>query len=174
MKQCFLVVGPESSGNRLLAGILIRAGCIGDASTEQVWDRILPENKTPAVVIRSFPHGDIWPDLTEIHGQLVRNGYIVTTLITVRNPIAAFRSQMKAGHVANIASARNSIEEAYRRIFRSVRSPFYLVPYSALTGEPDGFLTAFLEEIGLPPIVTGPVVVDGFERNIVNQNAKHY
>src|SRR3546814_19324561 len=62
-KRCFLVVGPESAGNRLAAAVLVRAGCVGHASTVQVWDRTLPEGETPAVVIRSFPHGDDWPDL---------------------------------------------------------------------------------------------------------------
>src|SRR3546814_10009736 len=97
-KRCFLVVGPESAGNRLAAAVLVRAGCVGHASTDQVWDQTLPEGETPAVVIRSFPHGDDWPDLGALLSTLHARGYVVTVLIRSEEHTSELQSLMRISY----------------------------------------------------------------------------
>lgn len=174
MKRCFVIAGPESSGNRLLAAILIRAGCRGDASTDQRWDSELPTDETPAVIIRSFPHGEEWPDLQAINTELEARGYAITTLITVRHHSATVRSQVSRGHATGLSEAAAQIREAYTRIFAKVSIDYMIVPYAVLIYESDKAIATMLEDLGLPPITEGDLMIDGEPAFISNQNAKHY
>lgn len=175
MKQCYLVVGPESSGNRLLAGVLIRAGCVGDATTAQRWDKTLPETETPAVVIRSYPHGDIWPDLREIAAILQERGYKVTVLITVRNPVAVISSQVKRRRAKTARDSESAIRKAYKMIMEQVGGlEFHMIPYETIIHGGDDALKGILRTLNLPPNVSGPVIVDGHARTITDQNQKHF
>lgn len=59
MPKCFFVCGPESSGNKMIAKILIDNGVFGDADPIQRLDngfQVAPKDKD-VVIIRSFPHG---------------------------------------------------------------------------------------------------------------------
>ena len=174
MKRCFLIVGPESSGNRLLGAILTRAGCAGRASTDQRWDRTLPVKATPAMIIRSFPHGEDWPDLSEIYCTLEERGYQVTTLVTVRHPAATIGSQVQSGLAGSDQEACDQIAEAYQQIFQQISRPFHLVPYEAITYGPPAALRALLTAIGLAPVTAGPLIIDGQERDLEDGNAKHF
>ena len=53
----FLVIGPESSGTRMLAQAFISSGCFGDAGHSQRLDRDISVGKTPKVLRSSLPHG---------------------------------------------------------------------------------------------------------------------
>lgn len=174
MKRCYVVVGPESSGNRLLASILVRAGCIGSASTEQPWGDDLPSHENLAVVIRSYPHGEGWPYLNAIYNCLEARDYEVFTLITVRSPVACLSSQVAQGHAIDSGTAAALYREAYRRILADVRGHFYLVPIESLILHPREATAALLALLGLPPVVDGPLIVNGRERHISDENWKHY
>lgn len=122
MSRAYLIVGPESSGNRHLASVLIDAGCQGKADTVQPWDGpgwsiVVPEPRPEhLVVVRSFPHAGTWPSLASLVRQLRQQGYEVAVLLTSRNPAIVERSQVKAGHVATVEDARRNIQRAHRRI----------------------------------------------------------
>lgn len=174
-KRCFLVVGPESAGNRLTAAVLVRAGCIGKASTDQDWDNSLPDNESPAVVICSFPHGGRWPDMIEIYRTLCARGYHVTALVTTREIGAISSSQIKRGH-SDSASVDIRIRTAYMRIFHGLRvmEDFVFVPYEVFALHPTDAARSLLKRLGLPLVVDGPVVVDGVSAEITNENRKYY
>lgn len=174
MKRCYLVVGPESAGNRLLGAILTRAGCQGEAATNARWNKSLPTVETPAMVIRSYPHGEEWPDLSAILPELWYRGYEVTTLITVRHPAAIAASQVESGHARDFAGAEAQIRDAYRRIMREVSGTFHLVPYEIFAYGPPAATRALLNHIGMPVVTAGPLIIDGQERDQEDANAKYF
>jgi hypothetical protein len=168
-RTCFLVVGPESAGNRLLAALLVSAGCHGDGSTAQRWDPGLPTGISPAVVIRSFPHGGQWIDLRHVYDGLRIAGYKrVVTLVTVRHPVAMARSQVRRGHAHHIKDAEVRIERAYLRIVPRIQSPFLLVPYEALVAG-EASRRELLLSMGLTP-GPGPWMVEGELVDVVDRN----
>lgn len=172
-RRCFLVVGPESAGNRLTAAVLVAAGCAGDASTHQRWADTLPDGSDElAVVIRSFPHAGRWPNLWRITRDLKTTGYRVTALVTARHPFALYRSQTERGHHLDDAEAYNATRRAYAEIIRGLpTTEWYLVPYESLceSGGPEA-LCRLLEL----PVPRGIRTVGTGVRGIRSQNAKHY
>lgn len=169
--RMFLVVGPESSGNRLLAGVLIKAGCVGVAGVNQEWaDCPPPPGLENPVVIRSFPHGGETPDLTDLY----ESGYEVVTLVTVRHPKAVILSQVKQGHVDSVEQAFDNVQKAYKDIFAAIQGEFHLIPYEAITHPDRCHLWGVLFALGLPEIMDFNVTIDEVDRPIINQNEKHW
>lgn len=164
MKCAYLVVGPESSGNRMLATLLIQAGCAGGTAFDHPLMFNLPVDEDPVVVIRSYPHGNDWPDLAEIYDTLRGRGYMVRALVAVRDPHCVIESQVERRHHPR-ELAWSNYQQAYRRIFEqllSVNVWYALVPYAALRrGEAQRNLLATL---GLPAV----------EVEVRDENAKHY
>jgi hypothetical protein len=166
---CFLVVGPESAGNRLLAALLVAAGCHGDGSTAQRWDPGLPDGTNPAVVIRSVPHGGRWVNFRGIYRALQAAGYKrVVTLVAVRHPVALARSQVRRGHAKHPGDARARIEQAYLRIMGGLQPPFLLVPYEALVASEES-RRELVVSLGLRPDLL-PLVVEGEAVDVVDRN----
>lgn len=132
MKQAYIVAGPESSGNRALARLLIDAGCLGSTEFDHPWMKEeLPKDETPAVVIRSFPHGNAWPDIAGLFIVLRGRGYSVRVLVPVRAIMDVIRSQLvRHGHPSELAWA--NYQESYRRILaqiEAINAWYALVPY---------------------------------------------
>ena len=168
------MTGPESAGNRLLAAVLIRAGCAGQASTAQAWDRTLPNGESPAVVIRSMPHGRARPNISRIWARLQSRGYQATVLVTARHPAALGASMAARGHAASERKATEKARAAYRRIFATMgAAPFYVVPYETLVGGPEP-VRALLRLLGLPPVTDGPVTIDLETHPIADRNPVHF
>ena len=104
MPTAFIVCGPMSSGNRLLAGAMVRSGCLGEASTRQP--------KRPEQIAEAKPGK---PFVLIAHYRLRRwikilrsKGYErVVAVCIVREQVATIRSQQKAGHaqLAEVATA---------------------------------------------------------------------
>lgn len=179
MKRAFLVTGPESAGNRLLAAILIRAGCHGEAATFQPWDVALPLSETPAVVIRSVPHGDQVPDLAKDIETLKARGYGVTVLVTARDPWALAHSQGRRGNIDPFPEALDRIQDAYLWIFSRLadcpHARIVVVPMEALILHGDRAAERLLEIVGIPPVIEGPLVVEGVEwPGVYDADAKYY
>lgn len=176
--NAFLVTGPESAGNRLLAAILTRAGCHGTGAHDSPYtDRLPADGEDPVVLIRSMPHGGSWPDLGWSVQALRTRGYHVTMLITVREPVAHIRSQVARGHSRTEAAARIDTMSAYQRIFRAIlelpqRPAFRLVPYEGFVLHPEA-IGPFVRELGLD-WKAGPVTVERQSREVTDENAKHY
>ena len=176
-KRCFLVVGPESSGNRLLASLLVRAGCKGKGATFQPFDKTLPNEESPVVVIRSFPHGDVWLDLEKIIAKLLTRGYNVVVLVTVRNAVAVIGSQIKRGHSLTEDLAEYQNNRAYAHIYNSLMNygvHSFTIPYESIILHPEESVKALLKLLRLPQVTKGRVQVEGISRDIEDQNLKHY
>lgn len=138
--RAYLVVGPESSGNRYLVSLLVSGGCSGIGGHDQPFDGpvgniIVLEPKPEHIAMhRSFPHGNRWLGLDVLIDQLADHGYQTTVLIAVRDPSACVPSQILGGHTKTIAEAEAHIDRAYREIFAGLeRRPtdHILVPYAS-------------------------------------------
>lgn len=173
MKRVFVVVGPESAGNRIMTAALIRSGCDGSAS--QAGSEPLPSDPKNAVVLRSMPHGGGWPDLRDLQSKLERRGYEVTWIVVFRETVALARSQVVHGHARNPEIAEQRIREAYHRIFDALRGERWLMASIEAFVLDTEALKAFLATIGLVPVVTGTITWEG-ERHegLRDENAKHY
>ncbi len=120
-KRAFLVLGPESCGNRIVTQCLIAAGCDGDPEHEQRFDK--PDGLFGAshliVWRRSLPHGRAWPDLYGILERLRLNGYAdVRVFAVLRTHYCAVRSQVdgREKHAVSYDEAERNIAGALRRI----------------------------------------------------------
>lgn len=122
-KRAYIVSGPESSGNRYLARLCLQAGCAGDASTEQRFDRDPPSRQQRVVWIRSLPHAHGWPDLGGLVSLLRGRDYEVQALVPLRCPVATARSQVAAGHVKG---------EGWAHVHRLTGLSYALGVYAAL------------------------------------------
>ncbi len=168
----YLVVGPESSGTRMVTELLIAAGCEGDCGHTQRWDQGSPEAADHPMIVwrRSVPHAGRWPDIAAICADLVSAGYgRLIVLVTVRDATCLERSQVMRRHVGTCVSARENISRCYRHIFKGLAradgAEVVMVSYEALLLHGDLAAAALLERIG----IDGPG-----ELVITDQNAKHY
>jgi hypothetical protein len=175
MKRAFVVVGPESSGNRLLAALLVRAGCFGHG-----WEAEsdLPLHHTPAVVTRSYPHGNEWPDLRDIYRTLRDRGYMVQALVTCRDLFCTIESQHASQHHPRELAAAN-VTRAIGSIFAQLADlncAWTLVPYESLILHPIDAVHRLLERLDLPVGNLGSAfVVDGTEHETISDgNWKHF
>lgn len=131
MKRAYLVVGPESSGNRKLAAQLIEAGCVGGTEFDHPFMHELPTEEDPVVVVRSYPHGNQWPDVADLFEILRGRGYCVRALVTVRDPLAVMRSQVARRHHPR-ELAWSNYQQAYLSLFEQLRRVnlwYALVPF---------------------------------------------
>lgn len=169
MRRAFLVLGPESSGTRLLTRILVEAGCSGSNDHYQWWDDHSFGDEELVVWRRSFPHAATWPDLSDLLNQLVAAGFErVVGLVTVRDHWAMACSQVLNRPVMNVKAAEAHIEEAYTRIFAGLLKtgiPYRVLTYENLVARPVQIQRWLYQELDLPRI-PDVEVFDG--------NDKHY
>lgn len=167
-KAAYLIYGPESSGNRMMARALIAAGCIGDGDHYQRWEE-QPLDGDPIVWLRSIPNGGQWPSIDMQCRHLQAYGYEPVFLVMVRDWTATSRSQVLRGHVKTELEGLANIQRAMRFIMGGVRSwPFQIVNYDAIVSRGWDAICPILETLGLDP----PPPEKRFE--IIDANAKHY
>ncbi len=119
MLKAYLVLGPESSGTRMMTELLLAAGCIGDAGHTQRFDRAWPTEESPIVWRRSVPHAGEWPPIELLIHHLRSAGYEVYAVVTMRDWTAMARSQVEHwGH--SFESAISNIRMAYPYIFSAL------------------------------------------------------
>ena len=166
-RRAYLVLGPESSGTRLMTRILIAGGCTGDDGHAQRWDAKLPEGVSPIVWRRSVPHGGYWPDVERCIAALKVRGYQVTVVVTMRDWWAVIRSQVAVGHVESEEQALTNLRNAYRLIFSGLLAhpvDYVVVGYEGLAQRSETVLAWLSKRLGLARVAD---VV------IYNGNAKH-
>lgn len=150
-KRAFLVLGPESSGTRLMTRLLVAAGCFGDGGHEQRLDKAILDH--PLIAWRrSVPHRKQWPDVGGMIQQLQTHDYDVTVLVMSRDWHAMSLSQVAAPHVADVAAAHEHIQRAYCAIFDALcttQTPFEVVNYEALTQRPQETVATLMQRLGL-------------------------
>jgi len=167
-KRAFLVLGPESSGTRLMTCLLISAGCYGDDGHEQRLDHGLPVAEPLIVWRRSLPHRGEWPDLRAIIRNLKGAGYETTALVMSRDWHALVQSQLAAPHALDTETALAQIRQAYALIFYMLHvtdTPSEIVNLEALIQRPNEVAGHLMQRLGLPQ-PTGVEIYDA--------NAKYY
>jgi len=165
-RRCFFVIGPESSGNRLLAEVLVASGCWGDYTCQQRFDNEEPPLNRDIVVLRSLPHANEWNVIQPTLKRLSQ--FNVTLLITARDWLATSFSQVRQGHVRSTREALNNIRKAYRTIFGEVNEHllgFRIINYELLTKTPKSMLL-LQSSMGLRQVE--------LHLELRDENAKHY
>lgn len=166
-RRVFLVLGPESSGTRLVTSVLVSAGCYGTAEHVQPFDNGIPPDLSPVVWRRSYPHGHDhkWPNLSRLVEDCGDRS--VTVLITVRDMLCMVRSQLSRGHVQTERQAIDNIRLAYEMLWIAVIGrDWYAVSYESLVLNPAQAQTDLLNGFLLPLPEKFVEVYDG--------NKKHY
>lgn len=173
MKTCYFVFGPESSGNRLMARLLIAAGCYGDGDVIQRLDKRIPRNKDKIVLIRSFPHGSRngnrhWPSIPALSDDMKRHGYNPIAIVMLRDLKAMVRSQVRANHVLDTNEAMLNCIRALQTIFCGLEEArIYYIPvnYESLVQQKMGLIEWLFPLIGLPVLKELPEeLYDGNEK----------
>lgn len=145
-KKCFLVVGPESSGTRLMTRLLMHWGCHGEGGHGQmfdsdVWWRHDPFMSFPDKIVwrRSLPHGGIWPDFDMMLRRLETEHYEPHVVITIRSLRPMVRSQVNAGHVRHEVEGEFKVLQALSLITNFVitrKVTYSMVTYEGLIHQP--------------------------------------
>lgn len=171
--RAYVVAGAESSGTRMLTGLLVAAGCSGSADHTQAWDAKPPRaDEHPRIVRRrSVPHGGVWPDLQGVVDELRSCGYAdVRFVVTVRDRHCLESSQVAAGHVADAAEAAGNIRRCYGHIFSQLAEmpevACVIAPYESLVLHGAKAAGKLLEALGLDVPEDMPCFRD--------ENAKHF
>jgi hypothetical protein len=158
MMRAFLVLGPESSGTRLLTRVLMAGGCAGDDGMVQRFDSWQFGKQDPIVWRRSVPYtaSHLWPNIElDLLKPLRRHGYDdIMALVTTRDWFSLWRSQVdpKNGHAPNEAAALENIQLAYLEIFKqlgNLKLPFLVVAYEALVFFKKQAVLPLLKKLGL-------------------------
>jgi hypothetical protein len=171
MRQAFVICGPQSSGNRLLGAILVRAGCWGEGSTNQ--PRHISEIPSDAEKI-------VWihpPCLDTALTDLKAAQFDITAILIIREPEATCRSMVKAGFYPALTTAfneriinvKNAISVASKH-----NCKIEIITYEGLTTP---MLKLWLTRLGLQTDnLENPLnLVGQYAPNFIsNENAKHY
>jgi hypothetical protein len=170
--RCLIVAGPESAGNRLLASILVRAGCAGSGSTDQ--PRCAAE-VPPADNAVWIMHHQLARHAQELHAL----GWQVEVLIVVREWTANVGSLVQRGHDQFRRAAGQRIlttlaDNLHDILVRHI--PCRVLTYEGLT---EGSIRALLLDLGLRADNLGePLRLDGqiapCQPEPLLANAKHY
>ncbi len=152
-RKAYLVLGPESSGTRMMTQILMATGCAGDGDHDQRWDSVLPDGETSVVWRRSVPHGGQWPPLDLMVKRLRERSYEVYGVVMSRDWTAMMRSQVEHWEHTRESAIKN-IRMAYPYIFSSLlkfQVPYVMVNYESLMQHGVQSLTDVFETIDLVP-----------------------
>lgn len=155
-KQAFVIVGPESSGTRLMARLFIAAGCYGDDGHAQRLDALVDGGKCqePLIVLRrSYPYAKQWPEMRRIKEKLEFAGYQVRVVLIVRSLLFTALANHRAMHTKSMGKALARSTEALRRILLQLaetRAPYVWVTYESLVRRPQEELQWLFDWAGLP------------------------
>lgn len=152
MKKAFVVLGPESSGTKLVTKIFIESGCFGDDGHNQKLDQNTELNDIDTLVFRrSVPHSRVFPDIKGIQDRFEKQGFEVFWVIVVRDWTCTAESAPKYGHKGCVQSARKCLPGEWRYIGDNLKhmKKFYFILTSALFLEPLRSLKSLENWIGM-------------------------
>lgn len=172
-KQAVLVLGPESSGTRLVTRILREAGCVGSAEHVQRLDWTPPDDEL-IVWRRSLPHMKLWPDLPQMIRELRGLDYVVNVVITDRKTQPMMQAQAR-DHVKTTQQARSNIARArlYLEVFdepQGPRMPTVRVQYEDLVANPPRVIQRIIAPLGLS---AGRAIDIARTMNVYDGNAQY-
>jgi len=171
-RRAFFVIGPESSGTKMMAQILIRCGCKGSSGDNQLMADLNEAAKSECnIVVRfSFPHMRVWPDFEYTVNKYRQFGFEVIALVMSRSWWVMMESQTKRGHVKDQTAALSNIQRAYYLMFHQMDKAgvnFLIVSYEDLIlNAAGGCISRLCGMLRLPNPDPFP--------EIRNENLKHY
>ena len=160
--KAYLVLGPERSGTRLIARILVAAGCYGDDGHDQRADHAIPAGVSPIVWRRSVPHNRDWPDVPGMAQLLREKGYQVQAVVMSRDWFAMAQSQQAEGLAPDLGTAYCHLQRAYPFIFYGLEVagvPFLVITYEHLVQRSGPVIGRLVEYLGLPALNAASVEV---------------
>lgn len=167
-KRAFLVLGPESSGTRLVTEMLIVGGCVGNSGHEQAFDDQPFGDHDVVVWRRSEPHF-LHRESLDLGAMLERcDGRDVTAVVTTRESIAVASSLVAKGAACDLADGVRRIRDAYTRIFTQLADwgvPFVITTYETFILYPVAAQRALWQLLELP---------GGHPVAVRDENRKHY
>ncbi len=126
MKKAFFIIGPESSGTRMLTRAFIALGAYGSGGHLQVLDQEGFKGGHEVIVFRrSVPHGKFMPNIVRLIGRMSKNDYEIIPILIVRDKDSCAASQVKNKHAKSLTEARKSIEEAVAHVYEQLASSGY-------------------------------------------------
>ena len=168
MTLAVMVLGAESSGNRLMTRLLIAAGCDGDGDVFQRLDAGIPPAGTqPIVWLRSVPHNNEFPALGACFRLLRTQGYRVKAVVMLRDWQPMTRSQVETGHTPSPELAEERTRQAYPHIFNALLAadvPYVTVTLEGLIARPESVLRWLTNWLGLPMPDTHETIRDVDEK----------
>ena len=167
-KIAYLVLGAESSATRFVTKCLIDSGCTGDNEHEQkidfeeptgdkiVWRRSYPHkwddpNNYPYVIKNTIG----WPDTDSMYDRLVKLGYDIKVVVTMRDWYSISKSGSGKGyrpHTGTMEKAYNNTKESYKRIFDFVNKydlDYIIFNYEAAIVSGNSYASEMLNVLGL-------------------------
>lgn len=136
MKRAFIVVGPESSGTRMLTEIFVRSGCDGVSDHVQEFDTNPPLEQKNIVWRRSVPHGGVKnPDIDYMFDYLKNKNYNVTFIVINRDIFCTVKSQVKNEHTKTESESIKNIQDSFLFIFDFIKKSnieYFLINYESL------------------------------------------
>lgn len=145
--KSYLVCGPEDSGSKAWARILLRASKGYREEHATYLDApVYSKGRHPLIVHRSFPHAGSWPSIRSMIDVAPRP--IGAAIVVVRAWWPTMRAQVIRGRVPDGPTSLHNQLVAYSSMFSGLtllRCPVYVVTYG------DGrIITPTLEALGLP------------------------
>jgi len=120
-KRAFFIIGPESSGTRMMAQAFVACGAYGDGGHKQRLDSEGFGGKHELIVLRrSVPHGMVMPQISKLIQRMRKNNYQVVPIVILRDKDKCAASQVKNRHAANVSDAKQSIKEAIDHIYQQL------------------------------------------------------
>ena len=153
MKQAFFVIGPESSGTRMLTQAFISAGCYGDGEHQQRMDDLDFHRLPKRIVLRrSVPHDGVWGGADKIITLMQAAEYPVDVFIIARDKGCTARSQVRVGLASDGDDALQRIVKAWKYIEAEVGDmgpSLHYVCYEAFVADAEHRRDIFAA-VGLP------------------------
>ena len=131
-KTGIIIIGPESSGTKLLTRLFMEQGYSGDDTDNQSYDTVNPTYKK-VVWRRSLPHGKIWYNVPDLVRKLDCLEYNVKVVGIIREMSATCQSQIRHGHVRDMEEAMRN----YKQSLLYLKDVDYMLTYESLVLSPN-------------------------------------
>lgn len=171
MKKTFIIIGPESSGNRLMRHIFVESGCF-NCDEPDIYPggiRLLKNDIENVVMCRSIPNGNTWFNLECVQDIFQLSGFSVYFILLFRNWYPNIRSKCINNSV-NECEAEESLVNECRHIFSYISKleNFYLFSTSALFLNPVNSMRDLISYTGLK------INYISLSAIVMNPDSKHY
>ena len=144
--NAILIIGPESSGTRMLTRMFYESGWFGDYDHGQRLDAVILQEESfrilrgadKFVIRRSVPHRKEYPDIEFINNLVVDAGFNPLWLIAKRDPFCNAKSKVRQGHQPNLKSATWAVqaELEFIKLHEQYMSKFKYVDVSGVMKNP--------------------------------------